>query len=399
MLKFPSTLGDILVSVVLVSLLFLWILFQFIDRKVFEKRGIERSPLTLIFRSERGISAIDRLAKRRKGLLKRLGSLAAYISVPLMILVFVSLFLSASHILKTPDAPPGVAPLLPEGVVEIEGVPSIPVVYWFIAVVSILIFHELMHGLLARVEDIPIKSLGIFSVTFLPLGAFVEPDEEVLEKKTPMSKLRVYAAGSMGNFIAAILAGLAVISVLVVVAPLAFETQGITVQNVTAGSPAELAGVETNLSLLGIGDVNIESVGDFRDAISLLEPGIPVILRTDQGEIKVVPEEREGFPNGFIGIAVSPEVSVKPYVSNYLGEGRVLFIYGSLVEALYWIAILNLLVGLTNLLPIVPLDGGRMFAVLMEQVAPKSHKNITTLIYLALLVLVFINAGPLFGLF
>jgi hypothetical protein len=40
-----------------------------------------------------------------------------------------------------------------------------------------------------------------------------------------------------------------------------------------------------------------------------------------------------------------------------------------------------------------------MFAVLMEQVAPKSHKNITTLIYLALLVLVFINAGPLFGLF
>jgi hypothetical protein len=399
MLKFSSTLGDILVSVVLASLLFLWILLQFIDRKVFDKRGIERSFLTLIFRSERGISEIDRVAKKKKRFLRRLGNLAAYISVPLMFLVFLSLFLSASHILKTPDAPPGVAPLLPEGVVEIEGVPSIPLVYWFIAVVSILVFHELMHGLLARVEDIPIKSLGIFSLTFLPLGAFVEPDEEVLEKRPPMSKLRVYAAGSMGNFIAALLAGLAVLSVLMVVAPLAFESQGIIVQNVTAGSPAELAGLEVNLTLLGIGEVQIESVGDFRDAISLLEPGVPVILITDQGEIKVVPEEREGFPNGFIGIAVRPDVKAKTIVSNYVGEERALAVYGAFVEALYWIGVLNLLVGLTNLLPIIPLDGGRMFSVLMEQVAPKSHKSITTLIYLALLVLVFINAGPLFGLF
>jgi membrane-associated protease RseP (regulator of RpoE activity) len=388
-----------LVSVVLTSLVFLWILLQFIDEKAFTKRGIERSLFTLIFRSERGISAIDRVAKRRKRFLKRLGSLAAYVSLPLMILVFVSLFLSASHILKTPDAPPGVAPLLPEGVVEIEGVPSIPVVYWFIAVVSILIFHELMHGLLARVEDIPIKSLGIFSVTFLPLGAFVEPDEEVLEKKTPMSKLRVYAAGSMGNFIAAILAGLALVSVLVIVAPLAFESHGIIIQNVTGGSPAELAGVTTNLTLLGIGDVNIESVGDFRNAVSQLTPGAPVILRTDQGAFRVVPEEREGFPNGFIGVAVRADVSAKSYVADYFGEERALSVYSVVLEALYWVGLLNLLVGLTNLLPIIPLDGGRMFALLMERAAPKRHKNITTIIYLMLLVLVFINAGPLFGLF
>ncbi|HDY73623.1 MAG TPA: hypothetical protein ENH51_00740, partial [Euryarchaeota archaeon] len=151
-----------MVSVALIVLIVLWIIIQLINSKSFEKRGIERSLLTLIFRSKRGIEAIDRTAKKREKVLRRIGTIAAYISVPLMILVFISLFLSASHILQTPNAPPGVAPLLPEGLVEIEGAPSIPLAYWLIAVISLLMVHELMHGLLARVEGIPIKSLGIF---------------------------------------------------------------------------------------------------------------------------------------------------------------------------------------------------------------------------------------------
>ncbi len=398
-LNFPSHLGDILVSVVLTALFILWIIVQLIDSKAFEKRGIERSLLTLIFRSKRGIEAIDRTAKKREVFFRRLGTIAAYVSVPLMILVFISLFLSASHILQTPNAPPGVAPLLPEGLVKIEGAPSIPLFYWLIAVISLLLFHELMHGLLARVEGIPIKSLGIFSVTFLPLGAFVEPDEEVLEKKTPMSKMRVYAAGSMGNFIGAAFTGLLLLIVLMVVSPLAFTTQGIVIQNVTSDSPAEIAGISVNQTLLGIGSVDIESIGDFREAIIQLEPGTTVSIRTSADEYHVVPEEREGYTQGFIGIAVGADVEARPYIADTVGEKRAFSIYSIVLEGLYWIAILNFLVGLTNLLPIIPLDGGRMFALLMEQAAPKSHKNITTLVYLTLLVLVFINAGPLFGLF
>jgi len=388
-----------LVSVVLIVLFVLWILLQLIDPKTFEKLGVERGLLTLIFRSKRGIEAIDRTAKKRENFFRRLGTIAAYISVPLMLLVFISLFLSASHILKTPDAPPGVAPLLPEGLVEIEGAPSIPLFYWLIAVISLLIVHELMHGLLARVEGIPIKSLGIFSVTFIPLGAFVEPDEEVLEKKSPMAKMRVYAAGSMGNFIGAAFAGLLFLIVLMVVAPLAFTTQGIVIQNVTSGSPAALAGISVNQTLLGIGTVDIKSIGDFREAVTQLEPETPISVSTSAGAYNIVPEGREGYTQGFIGIAVGADVAAKPYIAGTVGEKRAFSIYGVVVEGLYWVAILNFLVGLTNLLPIIPLDGGRMFALLMEQAAPKSHKNITTVIYLVLLVLVVINAGPLFGLF
>ena len=388
-----------MVSVALIVLIVLWIIIQLINSKSFEKRGIERSLLTLIFRSKRGIEAIDRTAKKREKVLRRIGTIAAYISVPLMILVFISLFLSASHILQTPNAPPGVAPLLPEGLVEIEGAPSIPLAYWLIAVISLLMVHELMHGLLARVEGIPIKSLGIFSVTFLPLGAFVEPDEEVLETKSYMAKMRVYAAGSMGNFIGALAAGLTLLLMMMVVAPLVFTTQGIVIQNVTTGSPAEFAGISVNQTILGIGTVDIGSISDFREAVTQLEAGSPISVATSAGTYNVVPEGREGYKQGFIGIAVRADVAVKPYIAETVGEKRAFSIYGVAVEGLYWVAILNFLVGLTNLLPIIPLDGGRMFALLMERAAPKSHKNITTVIYLALLVLVFINAGPLFGLF
>jgi membrane-associated protease RseP (regulator of RpoE activity) len=392
-------LGDILVSVLFYALLFFWIALQFVNKSWFEKRGVERGPLTLIFRWRRGLEVIDRIAKKRERLLKKLGTLAVYISAPLILLVVVSLFISASHILKTPDAPPGIAPILPEGIVDIPGAPSIPLAYWFLSIVVILVFHEIFHGFLARAENIPLKSLGIFALTFIPLGAFVEPDDLELEKKPAMSKLRVYAAGSMGNFIAAFLFGIVLASLLLGIAPLAFEGKGVTIFNVTDNSPAARAGLQPDLKLIGIGEIEINSLSDFRAAVSELQVGVPILVRTDQGSFQVTPEMREGFEQGYIGIAAIPEVAAKPYIAETFGERRAFRVYGTAVEGLGWIVLLNFLVGLTNLLPIVPLDGGRMFPLMMEKISPKGAKKITTLFTLFLIVLLIINIGPLFGFF
>jgi membrane-associated protease RseP (regulator of RpoE activity) len=375
-------LGDILVSVLFYALLFFWIALQFVNKSWFEKRGVERGPLTLIFRWRRGLEVIDRIAKKRERLLKKLGTLAVYISAPLILLVVVSLFISASHILKTPDAPPGIAPILPE-----------------LSIVVILVFHEIFHGFLARAENIPLKSLGIFALTFIPLGAFVEPDDLELEKKPAMSKLRVYAAGSMGNFIAAFLFGIVLASLLLGIAPLAFEGKGVTIFNVTDNSPAARAGLQPDLKLIGIGEIEINSLSDFRAAVSELQVGVPILVRTDQGSFQVTPEMREGFEQGYIGIAAIPEVAAKPYIAETFGERRAFRVYGTAVEGLGWIVLLNFLVGLTNLLPIVPLDGGRMFPLMMEKISPKGAKKITTLFTLFLIVLLIINIGPLFGFF
>ncbi|MFQ5800604.1 MAG: site-2 protease family protein, partial [Candidatus Hydrothermarchaeales archaeon] len=193
--------------------------------------------------------------------------------------------------------------------------------------------------------------------------------------------------------------GLLLASLLFVVAPLSFQETGMKIFNVTANSPAARAGVEANLTLLAIDNVEIENLGDFRSAVSTLEPGVPVVLRTDRGDFEVTPKKREDFDRGVIGIAVLPTYKAKPYVAALIGEKLAFTIYGILLEALYWIATLNLAVGLTNLLPIFPLDGGRMFAVFAERIFPRTAAGITTFIYLVILVLVFINMGPLFGLF
>jgi len=383
--------------VLLWAVLTVWAVILLLPERLFSQVGIERGPLYLIFRSSRGLVAIDRIAEDRRRLLKRLGTVGVVVSAPLIIFVFLSLFLNAGHILRTPDAPPGVAPLLPEGVAEIPGAPSVPWAYWLISIATIIVFHELMHGFMARAEDVPLRSLGIFSLTLLPLGAFVEPDDELLETKDAWSKLRVYAAGSLGNFIAALLGALALGLLLFIIVPLAFDQAGLLVYNVTPGSPAALAGIEANTTLLAIGGMSTATIEDFRKAVEKLQPGVPTTISTETGSFTVTPVEKKGFSHGYIGVAVMLRYRAKPFLSMLFGEERFTALIRSLSEALYWIASLNLAVGLTNLLPILPLDGGRMFAVYAEKLSPRSAKGITTFIYLLLILILLINIAPLFG--
>lgn len=387
-----------MVSVLLIILLVSWIILQLVPEDWLAKRGFERSLLFLIIRWQKGLDAIDRAARRWQRVFRGLGTLAVVISVPLIIVVFASLFLNAGHILNTPDAPPGVAPILPEGIADIPGVPAVPWKYWVISIVVILVFHEIMHGLVARAEDIPLRSLGIFLLTLVPLGAFVEPDDEELEKKDTMARLRVYAAGSMGNFIAALLAGLMFLGVSLVIFPIAFDTGGLEIRSIAPGSPAALGGLPENDLLISIGGHSVEDIADFGSAIKVLEPDVPVDLETESGVYTVVPIEREGFDQGYIGIAVYPRITTDPLIAGVLGEERAINIYGSALEGFRWIFLLNFLVGLTNLMPIVPLDGGRMFGLVVERISPKKSRSISTFVYLIILGAILINAGPLFNL-
>ncbi|MBX0324086.1 site-2 protease family protein [Halomicroarcula sp. F13] len=68
-----------------------------------------------------------------------------------------------------------------------------------------LLVHEGGHGLLCRVGDIDIESMGIASVALVPLGAFVEPDEEGVQKADRGAQARMYVAGVTNNFAVALL--------------------------------------------------------------------------------------------------------------------------------------------------------------------------------------------------
>ena len=87
--------------------------------------------------------------------------------------------------------------------VDIPGSPVlIPLGYGIIGLMTVLVVHEFGHGIIARIEGVKIDSIGVLLLAVLP-GAFVEPNEEDVQKSERIQKLRIYAAGSIFNLILA----------------------------------------------------------------------------------------------------------------------------------------------------------------------------------------------------
>src|SRR5438445_5068790 len=101
---------------------------------------------------------------------------------------------------------PAIAPVLPSaGGVTVPGTVSIPFWYWLFAIFPLIFVHESMHAIFARLEKIKIMSYRILLLLVLPIGAFVDPDMESTKKLPSVKKLRIFSAGSLGNYLLVLL--------------------------------------------------------------------------------------------------------------------------------------------------------------------------------------------------
>lgn len=97
--------------------------------------------------------------------------------IVISVVMTILLVLSASYTFQRCVDPRGYAPqniLLIPGLNESMSPP--PIAVWLAFVVTIMI-HEFGHGILSRVENIRVRSMGAL-LFVLPIGFFVEPDEE-----------------------------------------------------------------------------------------------------------------------------------------------------------------------------------------------------------------------------
>jgi membrane-associated protease RseP (regulator of RpoE activity) len=106
-----------------------------------------------------------------------------------------SLATHAINILTIPGTAPGVLPVIP-GLT-----PGIPLVEGIIALIIIVVVHEGAHGVLCRIEGLRLKSDGLLFFGFLPIGAFIEPDEQKLRALPVEKKRRILSAGSTSNLV------------------------------------------------------------------------------------------------------------------------------------------------------------------------------------------------------
>ena len=235
----------------------------------------------------------------------------------------------------------------------------IPFFYGLLALASVLIVHEFSHGIQAVGEKIPIKSIGLLLFIILP-GAFVEPDEDELKKAKRSSRLRVYAAGSIANISLAIIAIL-LVSLISMGIPHYFAEDGIAIDRVVPDSPSDGI-LKEGMIMEAIDNQKINDSESYGNVVSSFKPGDNVTVTTDQGSYTLTLDENPNNESrGFFGIQAAKHFEL---INDSLGP--LPWILFELSELFEWVFMLNLGIGLFNLLPLKPLDGGYMLEILLS---------------------------------
>lgn len=189
----------------LVGLIAYWLAATLLDRRGVFPSYINVSGPILTIRTVRGRQFLDRLATPRR-FWRAWANVGLGIALVVMFGAFFFLLTSAVAVIQNPPATtvsqpqnvlviPGVNEFLP-----LEVAPEI-----VLGLLVGLVVHEGGHGLLCRVENINIKSMGVALIAIVPLGAFVEPDQESQEAASRGGRTRMFAAGVTNNIVVTVL--------------------------------------------------------------------------------------------------------------------------------------------------------------------------------------------------
>ena len=372
----------------------------------------------LMWRTDWGKNFIERISQN-KPFWRRVGDVWVVTVFIIMILMFSLLLWQATLAWQIPKT----SAVSPKMMIGLPGLnPVIPLWYGILALVIAMVIHEFSHGILSRVANVKVKALGLL-LFFFPVGAFVEPDEEEMKSMKKWERMRLYAAGPGSNMVVAVIFSFLFSSVMV--ASLEPAEDGLLLYSVSADYGGAEAGLEPWMLLTAIDEEEIRNMEDWQRImnstyagqtvnVSVLNRGDPEIYSvtlSDKGSyyLKYYPDYYESWMSGkgFMGVAAEnpkivtdnlanptenillyislPFAKLQPFpehfTSIYEPAGAVGVLpdnlFWILANAFYWIFWLNLMVGLTNALPAVPLDGGFIFADGVTGILDKFKKGMS----------------------
>ena len=310
--------------------------------------------------------------QRLRGLISRISNFSPtfwrwYMNVGIVVAFGAMIFITWALISSLPSVfeTPAVSIIIPG--VEMPGSAIyIPFFYGLIALATVLVVHEFSHGVQSVGEKISIKSIGLLLFAIIP-GAFVEPDEDELKASKRSSRLRVYAAGSVANISLAVIAIL-LVSLISTGIPSYFAEDGIAIDRIVTDSPSDGI-LKEGMVLQAIDNHTIGNATDYSNIVSSYSPGDNVSVKTDQGTYTLTLDENPNNESrGFFGIQANRHFEL---INDSLGPlPWVLFEF---LELFQWVFMLNLGIGLFNLLPLKPLDGGYMLEILLSYKLSEEH--------------------------
>ncbi len=374
--------------------------------------------VVLMMRTQHGKGLIEAVSRPRR-LWNAFADLGTFVTVSGMVVIAL-FFLFAAGMSLRPHS--GIEPLGASEILVIPGVnPFVPLWYGLIALIITLVVHEGGHGVLARANGLKVKSLGLLWLV-LPIGAFVEPDDLDLKTTTRRKRLRVFAAGPAVNLLVAAICLTGFAAAMSAAEPVA----GVPVAQVVQDAPADLGGLRSGDVIVAADGTVLPDWTAFSDFMATRAPGDAVRFELRSGDAILVelvsrwdaldPETQEqvlaedparaerltreaflgvrpllpddlsflrnpvGSAAGFLSIVSLPigEVRGAPYLSTYIPAFQEApfepAVFWPLATLAFWVFWINLMVGLTNILPMLPLDGGHIFrdalGAVVEKVRP-----------------------------
>ncbi len=371
-----------LLSVIVFFIIIFALIYK--NRKTIEIKGY----ILFMKRTKRFGNIIDKIAKKSPRLWKILGTVGVIVCILFMIYGTFWLFDIAHKVSIGLITTPQLALVLPSptatGYVG-PGLILIPFWFWIIIIAAILIPHELAHGIIARAEKVKLKSVGLLLLAIFP-GAFVEPDEKQLEKKKLLPQLRIFAAGSAANFL---VAGIVLLLLVSVVWP-GMTSPGLEIANITENGPAYNVGMRQGMIINEINNIEVSShymeyflVSDYLLYEDLDVKPNQTVEFSANGELYYIDLSTVNKTQG-IGIQIEPA-----FEADFSPDSPLL-----LLLTMLWS--LSLAVGLVNILPLYPLDGGQMVNSILQRLfnKRKARRIITALSYAVLIIIIFDFVGP-----
>ena len=362
-----------------------------------DRENVQRESILFYRRTDKGLDLIDKIAKRFPRFWNFYGWTGLVVGIMTIPFIVFNIVLSFSQMFQsggTTGGPSLVAPGLSAETTFQSGISFIPVEYWVLGIGVLMIVHEMSHGIVARAEDMELNSVGWIVLGIIP-GAFVEPkgenmlpekgdkeenkDEEIddddgseassghWDQGSLSSQLKVLAAGSFANYITAlVLTGLALLLFVNITAPSGVSY--LAQDNLSASE----AGM-TNGTLYSIDDQKLRYGSEVKEALQNYEVNDTILANTSEGSYNVTLMERNG--SAHMGVLIyTSEGLLGDFIDMINNNREIKDQYSSYEGFLSWtlsglqvIALLNLLIGLFNMLPVRPLDGGQIVAALTDK--------------------------------
>ncbi len=176
--------------------------------------------------------------------------------------------------------------------------PVATVAFAVIGMAVAILAHEIGHGIMAARQGVKVEALGVM-ILAIPVGAFVETNDDDLRKLPRPSALKMYAGGPAANFL---VSGVCLVLFLAVLAPCAKPVhEGALVTGVVPDSPAhhfgvpvwsevvELDGAETTDSE-GLQSLSVENPGGMTHIIYRYESTLHGAVLPGGVVVSAVPE-------------------------------------------------------------------------------------------------------------